>query len=132
MAMAGRLTIEYDEGILLGLGLSPDEFADEARMLIAAKLYELGRLTSGQAARLSGKTRVVFLLALERYGVPMSSLRPEDVEAELAFARDEAAGDVDSQWAAEAERRLEQAERGEVELCSAEDVITDARSRLRR
>jgi predicted HTH domain antitoxin len=86
--MAGRLPIECDEDILIGLGLSPDEFADEARMLIAAKLYELGRLTSGHAARLSGKTRVAFLLALERNGVPMSNLRPKDVEAELAFARD--------------------------------------------
>jgi predicted HTH domain antitoxin len=86
--MARQLTIEYEEDILLGLGLSPDQFSDEARMLLAAKLYELGRLTSGQAARLCGKTRVGFLLSLERYGIAMSNLRPEDAEAELSFGRD--------------------------------------------
>ena len=86
--MLRKLTIEYDEDILFGLGLSPEQFSDEARFLLAAKLYELGRLTSGQAAKLCGKTRVAFLLSLERAGVPMSNLRPEDAEAELSFARD--------------------------------------------
>jgi predicted HTH domain antitoxin len=86
--MARQLTIKYEEDILLGLGLSPDQFSDEAKLLLAAKLYELGRLTSGQAARLCGKTRVEFLLSLAQYGIPMSNLGPEDAEAELSFARD--------------------------------------------
>jgi predicted HTH domain antitoxin len=86
--MVRKLTIEYEEDILLGLGLSPDQFSEEAKFLLAAKLYELGRLTSGQAARLCGKERVAFLLSLERAGMPMSNLRPEDAEAELSFGRD--------------------------------------------
>lgn len=86
--MHRKLTIEYEEDILLGLGLSPEQFTEEAKFLLAAKLYELGRLTSGQAARLCGKERVAFLLSLERVGVPMSNLRPEDAETELSFARD--------------------------------------------
>jgi len=86
--MRHKLTIEYEVDILLGLGLSPDQFSDEATFLLAAKLYELGRLTSGQAARLCGKSRVAFLLSLERAGMAMSNLRPEDAEAELSFARD--------------------------------------------
>ena len=49
--MAKTLTIEYGEEILLGLGLTPDQFSHEARFLLAAKLYELGKVTSGQAAR---------------------------------------------------------------------------------
>ncbi|EYF02572.1 UPF0175 family protein [Chondromyces apiculatus] len=56
--MAHTLTIEYGDELLLGLGLSPSEFASEAKLLLAAKLYELGRLTSGQAAALCGKSRV--------------------------------------------------------------------------
>jgi len=87
--MGRTLTIDYEEDILLGLGLSADQFSDEARFLLAAKLYELGRLTSGQAARLCGKCRVGFLLSLERIGIPMSNLRPEDAEDELSFARDD-------------------------------------------
>jgi predicted HTH domain antitoxin len=86
--MDRKLTIEYSEDILFGLGLSPEQFTDEARFLLAAKLYEQGRLTSGQAAKLCGKTRVAFLLSLERAGVPMSNLRTDDAETELSFARD--------------------------------------------
>ena len=52
--MAHRMTIEYGDEILLGLGLSPSEFALEARFLLAANLYALGRITSGQAAAFSG------------------------------------------------------------------------------
>jgi len=87
LSMERQLTIEYGEEILLGLGLSPQQFSEEARFLLAAKLYELGRLTSGQAARLCGKDRVAFLFSLERAGVPMSNLRPEDADAEIDFAR---------------------------------------------
>ena len=87
--MAHKLTIEYEEDVLLGLGLSPKEFREEARFLLAAKLYELARLTSGQAAKLSGMGRVDFLHALARVGIPMSNLRADDAEAELAFARND-------------------------------------------
>ncbi|HEY3358202.1 MAG TPA: UPF0175 family protein [Polyangia bacterium] len=86
--MRHRFTIEYGDEVLASLGLSPDEFSDEARFLLAAKLYELGKLTSGQAAHLCGRSRIAFLLALPAAGVPASNLRPEDAEAELGFARD--------------------------------------------
>lgn len=86
--MVRKITIEYEEDILLGLGLSPDQFTEEAKLLLAAKLYEQGRITSGQAARLCGKERVAFLLSLERVGIAMSNLRAEDAEAELSFGRD--------------------------------------------
>ena len=82
------MTIEYGDDVLLGLGLSPDEFSAEAKFLLAAKLYELGRLSSGQAAKFSGKTRVAFLAELPRAGVKVSNLRPEDADEEIAFARD--------------------------------------------
>ncbi len=85
--MAHMLTIEYGDDVLLGVGLSPKEFTEEARFLLAAKLYELGKLTSGQAAKLCGKGRVDFLLSLQRTGIPMCNLRPEDVDEELRFAR---------------------------------------------
>jgi predicted HTH domain antitoxin len=83
--MSHTLTIEYGDDVLFSVGLSRDEFDEEARLLLAAKLYELGKLTSGQAARLCGKGRVDFLLSLPRVGVSISNLRPEDADAELAF-----------------------------------------------
>jgi predicted HTH domain antitoxin len=82
-----KLTIEYGENLLFSMGLSRDDFAKEARLILAAKLYELGKLTSGQAAKLCGKGRVDFLLSLPRVGIPMSNLRVEDAEAEIEFMR---------------------------------------------
>lgn len=84
--MSHTLTIEYSEDVLFSLGMTGEQFSDEARFLLAAKLYETGKLSSGQAAQLCGKGRVDFLLSLERLGVPVSNLRPEDAEAEIAFA----------------------------------------------
>jgi predicted HTH domain antitoxin len=84
--MSPTLTIEVGDEVLLALGLTAEQFAEEARFVLAAKLYEMGRLTSGQAAALCGMSRVAFLLSLERVGVPMSNLRPEDAETELGFA----------------------------------------------
>jgi predicted HTH domain antitoxin len=84
--MQRALTIEYSDDILFSLGLSVEQFSEEAKFLLAAKLYELGKLTSGQAARLCGKGRVDFLLSLPRVGVPISNLRSEDAQAEIDFA----------------------------------------------
>jgi predicted HTH domain antitoxin len=85
--MSRTLTIEYGDEVLLGMGMSPAEFSAEAKFLLAAKLYELGRVTSGQAAKLCGRERADFLLSLARVGVPTSNLSEEDAEDELAFGR---------------------------------------------
>ena len=85
--MQRKLTIEYSEDVLVGLGLTPEQFSEEAKFILAAKLYELGRLTSGQAAHLCGKGRVDFLMSLSRIGVAMSNLGPEDIDPDLEFAR---------------------------------------------
>jgi predicted HTH domain antitoxin len=87
--MGHTLTIDYGDDVLLSMGVTRDEFVEEARFLLAAKLYELGRLSSGQAARLCAKGRVNFLLSLPRVGVSISNLRPEDAESELKFLRNE-------------------------------------------
>lgn len=83
------LTIEYGDDLLYRLGVSQKEFSDEAKFLLAAKLYELGRLSSGEAAQFAGKSRIEFLFALSNIGLPMSNLREEDLPDELGFALDE-------------------------------------------
>lgn len=83
--MTYTFQIEYGEDVLLSAGLSQDAFQQEAQFLLAAKLYELGRISSGQAAGLCGKERVPFLLALSDAGVSMCNLREEDGVAELEF-----------------------------------------------
>lgn len=87
--MQNTLTIEYTDDLLFALGVSDQEFSAEARLLLAAKLYELGRISSGQAAHLAQMSRVEFLLSLARLGVPMSNLKTEDLTAESNFALDD-------------------------------------------
>lgn len=84
--MTHTLQISYDDSVLLESHLGRDEFEREARFLLAAKLFELGRLSSGKAADLCGMGRVEFLSSLQRVGVSMSNLRPDDAADELAFA----------------------------------------------
>lgn len=84
--MTRTLTIPYDDSVLLESSLSSEAFEQEARFLLAAKLFELGRLSSGKAAELCSMGRVAFLVALPRAGVSMSNLRPEDAADEIAFA----------------------------------------------
>lgn len=87
VGVAHQLSIEYGDEVLLATGMPKAEFDREAKFLLAAKLYELGKLSSGQAARLCGKGRVDFLLSLPRVGVSVTNLRPEDAEVELDFLR---------------------------------------------
>jgi predicted HTH domain antitoxin len=56
------LTIPYSDDLLLSLKKSPQEFEAEARLLLAVKLYEMGRVSTGVAARLAGISRVEFML----------------------------------------------------------------------
>jgi len=85
--MTHILTIPYDDSVLLETSLMREEFEREAVFLLAAKLYELGRLSSGKAADLCGKGRVDFLLSLPRIGASISNLRLEDADDEVAFAQ---------------------------------------------
>jgi predicted HTH domain antitoxin len=81
------LEIHYDDDVLLQASLRREEFEREARILLAGKLYDLGRLSSGRAAKLCGMERVDCLMALPRIGVAMSNLRAEDLDDEIQFAR---------------------------------------------
>ncbi len=85
--MTHTLSIEYDDAVLLSAGLPEQEFNEEARFLLAAKLYEMGCLSSGQSARLCGMNRVAFLSSLPRAGVPISNIRDEDAEIEIEAFR---------------------------------------------
>jgi predicted HTH domain antitoxin len=51
-------------------------------MVAAVKLFDLGRLSSGAAARLAGVPRVVFLSRLADYGVDTFQLTKEELRGE--------------------------------------------------
>ena len=81
-----QLTIEYPESLPDILQETPEEFAQEARLAMAVKLFERKRLSSGQASALAGMDRVLFLLTLHHYGVSMIDLADNELESDLANA----------------------------------------------
>jgi predicted HTH domain antitoxin len=78
-----QLIVNYPEKLPDALQQSPEQFEREAKMAMAAKLYELKRMSSGMAAALIGIERVEFLLELHRYGVAVIDLSSEELQADL-------------------------------------------------
>lgn len=77
------LEIPVPDLLEVNLGLrSRRELSDEVRLLLAVKLFELERLSSGRAAELAGMDRETFLLTLPRYGVPAVNWTDEEIQAE--------------------------------------------------
>ena len=49
------------------------------------KLYELGRLSLGKAAELSGYSVAAFLEVLSQYGVSVIDYPPDELEREMSL-----------------------------------------------
>lgn len=79
--------IELPESVLLATGQSRSEFESEARLLLLAKLFELGRISSGRAAEIGGLSRVEFLFAAGRFGISVAQHDEEELRLELEHGR---------------------------------------------
>lgn len=55
-------------------------------MMIASKLYEDGKLSSGQAAKLAGLSKKAFIELLGKYGVSAFSYSINDLHSDIANA----------------------------------------------
>lgn len=60
----------------------------EAKMLLASRLYEKGRLTLGQAAELVGLSKRAFMELLGDYDVSPFNYPVSDLENDIRNARD--------------------------------------------
>jgi predicted HTH domain antitoxin len=56
---------------------------DEAKLLLAVKAFEAGRASLGQAARIAGLSKRVFMELLGRYGVPVFDYPLEELRVEV-------------------------------------------------
>lgn len=81
------LSISYPDSLLGSLHVSEAEFEREARMAMAVKLFDTGRLSSGQAAELAGMPRVHFLYELGRWGVSALQVGEDELENDVAVAQ---------------------------------------------
>ncbi len=78
------LTIPYTDDLLVTSGQSPEILEEELRFLLAVKLFELHRLSSGKAAEFCGMSKVCFLFELGRLQIPVINLDDDQIADELS------------------------------------------------
>lgn len=65
--------------------LPPNLSENEAKLLFAIKLYELGKVSLGQAARMAGFSKRAFLEILGQHRIPVFNYPPEELREELGL-----------------------------------------------
>jgi len=80
------LKIAYPEDLPESMGKSEKEFENEVQFLVAAKLYELGKISSGRAAEMAKMNRVAFLESLQSYHISALNYSLEELEREIEDA----------------------------------------------
>jgi predicted HTH domain antitoxin len=88
-----QVVIDVPDDLLLALREQPGEFAQAARLATAIYYLREKRLSLGQAARLAGLSRLVFLDALAAHSLPAFDLTATDAAAEVAAAHRHTAHD---------------------------------------
>lgn len=81
------LNIEYPPEVLWALQKNSDEFERDARVMLALRLYETGKLTTGLAAQIAGVSRVKFMFLLGEHGLSPFGETPEELDGDLENAR---------------------------------------------
>ncbi len=69
----------------LRVELPPEVSTEEARLLLMVKLFEAGRLSLGQAAKLAGYSKRAFMELLGKHGVPVFDYPAEDLREEASL-----------------------------------------------
>ena len=90
--MTATLAIELPTCLTLQ-GKSRAELEQRSKFRLALKYFELGEITSGQAAQMAGMGRVALLNEVSRSGVAVIDMDEEEMEREFAHVwRTENAG----------------------------------------
>jgi predicted HTH domain antitoxin len=81
-----QVILEIPDETLIALKTTPDKIGPALRLAAAVKLFEIGQLSSGAAARLANLPRVVFLMRLADYNVDTFDLTEEELRQETRLA----------------------------------------------
>ncbi len=79
----GIFQVEYPDSVTVALNMDCESFERDAKMAMAVKLYEMGRMTSGQAAMLAGKNSADFLLECPQFNVASVAWDNDELAAEF-------------------------------------------------
>jgi predicted HTH domain antitoxin len=66
--------------------LPPSVTESEARLYLAMKLFEIGRLSCGQSAELAGYSKRTFMELLGKHGVAVMDFPPSEMQDDLRHA----------------------------------------------
>ena len=81
-----EIVLRVPEETALLLHMSVEELGRKLQMAAAAKLYEMGELSSGAASQLAGIPRTVFLSRLADYGIDTFRLSEDELQREVRLA----------------------------------------------
>jgi predicted HTH domain antitoxin len=85
--MKGVVNIAYPESLANSLKLTGKEFESEIKISSLVKLFELGKVSSGTAAKVLGITRIDFLDLLAKYKVSaFGQFDSDDLREDIANA----------------------------------------------
>jgi len=73
--------------LVINLPETVDMTAKEAVMVLAAQLYEMGKLSLGQAADLAGYSKRTFMELLGGYGVSVFNYPIDDLDNDILNAK---------------------------------------------
>jgi predicted HTH domain antitoxin len=78
-----QAAITFSDDLLLSLNMSVNEIVSSMRKEYAAKMYQEGKLTLGQAAEFCGVCLYDFTALLAVQDIPVINYDPEDLDREL-------------------------------------------------
>lgn len=81
-----QIIVDIPQTYLDAANAAPEAFAQEAKLAMAAKLFEMKRLSSGMAAALVGMDRVAFMAQLPRFGVALIDQDAKELASDVQHA----------------------------------------------